>query len=123
MEFVSLIVVFLVCLLIVSIWFRGGLMFAGGEDVISFYNPDRVFDLFFYSWNPQDSGTPQIVLLSRIPYFYVIKLLYSFGISGIFLQALTFFLLMLSGTLAIYFLLKETLSKDLPENMKISVPQ
>lgn len=121
-ELLSLIVVFLVCLLIVSIWFKDGLMFAGGEDVISFYNPNRVFDLFFYTWNPQDSGTPQVQLLARIPYFYIIKLLYNWGIPGTFLQALTFFLLMLSGTLAIYFLLKETLSKDLPKNMKSFVP-
>lgn len=121
-ELLSLIVIFLVCFLIVSLWFKDGLMFAGGEDVISFYNPDRVFDLFFYTWNPQDSGTPQIQLLARIPYFYVMKLLYNWGIPGVLLQALTFFLLMLSGTLAIYFLLKETLSKDLPENMKRSVP-
>ena len=121
-ELLSLIVIFLVCFLIASIWFKDGLMFAGGEDVISFYNPGRVFDLFFYTWNPQDSGTPQIQLLARVPYFYVIKLLYNWGIPGVLLQALTFFLLMLSGTLAIYFLLKETLSKDLPEHMKRSVP-
>lgn len=121
-KLLSLIVVFLVCLLIVSIWFKDGLMFAGGEDVISFYNPNRVFDLFFYTWNPQDSGTPQLSLLARVPYFYLIKLLYNWGTPGMFLQALTFFLLMLSGTLAIYFLLKETLSKDLPQNMKSSVP-
>lgn len=121
-ELLSLIIVFLVCLIIVSIWFKNGLMFAGGEDVISFYNPNRVFDLFFYTWNLQDSGTPQIQLLARIPYFYIVKLAYNWGISGMFLQAFTFFLLMLSGTLAIYFLLKETLSKDLKEFMNISVP-
>lgn len=121
-EFLSLIVIFLVCLLVVSIWFKDGLLHAGGEDVISFYNPNRVFDLFFYTWNLQDSGTPQVQLLARIPYFYIIKLLYNWGIPGMFLQAFTFFLLMLSGALAIYFLLRETLSKDLPENMKSSVP-
>lgn len=121
-ELLSLIIVFLVCLLIVSIWFKDGLMFAGGEDVISFYNPNRVFDLFFYTWNLQDSGTPQVQLLARVPYFYIMKLLYNWGIPGVSLQALTFFLLMLSGTLAIYFLLKETLSKDLKEFMKSSVP-
>ncbi|MDO8639222.1 MAG: alpha-(1-_3)-arabinofuranosyltransferase family protein [Candidatus Daviesbacteria bacterium] len=117
-----LIVIFLVCLLIVSIWFKNGLMFAGGEDVISFYNPNSVFDLFLYSWNPQDTGTPQATLFARVPYFYLIKILYNWGISGLLLQAMTFFLLMSAGTLAIYFLLKETLSKDLPENMQITVP-
>lgn len=121
-ELFSLIAIFLVCLLIISIWFKDGLMLAGGDEVTSFYNPKIIFDLFFYTWNPQDSGTPQVSVLARAPYFYIIKLLYNLGISGVLLQAITFFLLMLSGMLAIYFLLKETLSKDLPENMKRSVP-
>lgn len=118
----SLLTVLLVCLLVVSIWFKDGLMFAGGEDVISFYNPNTTFDLFFYTWNSQDSGTPQVSLLARVPFFYLIKLLYNLGISGVLLQALAFLFLMVSGTFAVYFLLRETISKDLPQKLNKYVP-
>lgn len=114
--------IILFCVVIVTIWFRQGLLFAGAEEQLSFYNYTKSLDLFSYSWLAVGTGMPTLLSLPRIPYFSVFETLYRIGFSAVFLQALTFFIIILSGILSVYYLIKETLADVIKEQWKTLVP-
>ncbi len=103
----TLLLVF-ICLILVSLWFSKGLLFAGGEEGIPFYNLVRYYKMISSMWYGYETGGLVIGFLPQIPYFYIMKLLSEVGISGLLLQALTFFILMIVGVVSIYYLIRET---------------
>lgn len=100
--------------ILVVLWFRNGLMFAGGEEGIPFYNLEKSYQLFAFSWRDYSGGIAATTDLARIPFFWGLKMLSSISISGFALQAMTFLLLMIVGVTSIYWLLKITIVDELP---------
>ena len=107
-----LLLIFLSALLTV-IWFHKGLMFGGGEEGLPFYNLSNHLRSMSYVWNESQAGFDMVIFLPRIPYFWVLEKLFTLGISSVFLQALTFFTLISTGCLSVYFLIKETVTDGL----------
>lgn len=99
--------------LIVFFWFQKGLLLAGGEDGLPFYNISRSFNLFRHVWINTDTGLLNLTNLPLVPLFWVLEYFYKLGISGVILQAAVFFLLISTGVISVYFLLKETLADRL----------
>lgn len=93
---------------LVFIWFRGGLMFAGGEEGMPFYNLDKAYQLFSSPWRDFSGGIAATTDLARVPFFWILKNLSVFVPSHI-LQAMTFLLLMVVGVISVYWLLKITI--------------
>lgn len=109
-----------ICLVLTFLWFSKGLMFAGGEEGLSFFNPSRTFDLVSPTWVETGTGYSSIGNLTQIPYYLIFKILYSLGIPTILLQSFHFFLIMTVGVLSCYLLLKITVEKELKERSIIS---
>lgn len=99
-------------LFLISIWFGKGLMLAGGEEGIPFYDIEQTSNLYFYSWRDSQGGRLNLEHLTRIPFYTVLRTINGFGLSGVVLQAVTFFVLMTTGVISFYFLLKTTITND-----------
>ncbi len=109
----DLIILTSLCLILVFLWFSKGLIFAGGEEGIPFYDLNKTTEFVSYSWQDVSAGYPTQLLLNRIPYFNFLKLFYLMGFPGFLSQALHFFLIMSFGAISFYFLLRETIQKEL----------
>lgn len=114
--------IFLICLILISLWFREGLLFAGAEEQLSFYNYSKSLELFSQVWYAAGTGYSTITSLSRVPYFLLLEPLYSIGISSVLLEAVTFFILIMVGTVSVYYLVKVTIVLDLGEKWQRSIP-
>ena len=114
--------IILLSLIMVIVWFWKGILFAGAEEQLSFYNFTRSLNLFSYPWYGAGTGSPALPALPRIPYFLLFEPLYRLGIPSVFLQAVTFLCLILIGTLSVYYLVKETLGLELKQEWKKWVP-
>ncbi len=99
--------------LLTTIWFHKGLLFAGGEEGIPFYNLAKNNQLFAYTWRDYSTGYPVSTDLARIPFFGLIQILGRFPVSNVTLQALSFFMLMAIGTVSVYFLIQLTIGEEL----------
>lgn len=102
--------------LIVLSWFQKGLLLAGGEDGLPFYNISQSFNLFRHVWINSDTGFYNLTNLPLVPLFWVLKYFYKLGASGVILQAAVFFLLISTGVISLYFILKETLADRLSKS-------
>lgn len=91
------------------IWFHQGLLFAGAEESLTFYNFERTANLSSSLWYDVGIGQFATFGLSRYPYFFLFSIFQNYGIPNYILQAITFFAVMLIGMLSVYFLLKKTL--------------
>ncbi|MEK7616872.1 MAG: alpha-(1-_3)-arabinofuranosyltransferase family protein [Patescibacteria group bacterium] len=111
--FRDLLILIFIILTIVFLWFSKGLIFAGGEEGIPFYDLDKTMQFVSYAWQDISGGLPTQLNLNRIPYFSFLKIFYLIGLPGFLVQALHFFIIMSAGTIAIYFLLRETVGKEL----------
>lgn len=118
----SLLTIFFVCLISVSLWFKNGLLFAGAEEQLSFYNYSKSLDLFSKTWYGAGTGYPALTSLPRVPYFLLLEPLYKIGVSSVVLEAATFLILILIGTISVYFLIKVTIALDVGEKCQKAVP-
>ncbi len=112
-------ILIIVCLSLIFIWFHKGLIFGGGEEGIPFYNLDTTMTLYSSSWKDTGTGFPGGDEINRLPFFVVLKFFYDRGIPGYVDQAILFFVLMIVGVLSMYFLLSETVGKDLKNKYPI----
>lgn len=103
-------------------WFRQGLIFGGAEEQLPYYNFTKSLDFYSTTWNPASTGAPTIFNLSRVPYFFVTDYFFRLGISNVLLEALTFWILILTGTLAVYYLISETIASEVKEEWRKLVP-
>jgi len=97
---------------LILIWFWRGLLFATGEESLSFYNPTRSFKLFSYLWYEYGTGHESFLMIARSPYFAITSFFFKLGLSAVFLQALTFLIIILLGTLSVYFLMRALVAKN-----------
>lgn len=114
-------IVFLV-IIIIFLWFRRGLIFAGGEEGIFFYNLVKHQELISHTWYDVGTGAPVIAFLARVPYFSILSFLNKNGFQTVILQAATFFILMITGTVSVFYLVKEALVAKLKKEEKTLIP-
>lgn len=110
------------CLILVTVWFYKGLLFAGGEESLMFYDLHRTYALFNSIWYETDTGYPDLFNIQRIPLFLFLSIVSNLGFLNIQIQAFTFFILLSVGSLAIFFLIRETVTADLELKEKKWLP-
>lgn len=113
---------FLISASVAAIWFRKGLMFGGGEEGLPLYNPSKYLTLISHIWHDANGGYPALAYLPAIPYAWVLSVLSRVGINTVLLQAITFFAIILSGCLSVFYLTKETIGEKLEGRLKNLVP-
>jgi hypothetical protein len=109
----KVLVICVICLSLVIIWFRKGLIFAGGEGGIPFYNLELSTKLYPYAWRDVGTGYPGLGDLMSVPIFSFFALIAGLGVPGYLIQAGMFFLLLTTGTVSMYFLIKNTVGSEL----------
>lgn len=109
-----------ICFILVFSWFKRGLLFAGGEEGIPFYDIQRTTGLVSSIWRDASGGYFSQGDIVRIPFFTFLSFLQNFFKNGAFLEALTFFILMVTGVVSIYFLINSTVGRDL-KNTKVGL--
>lgn len=114
--------VILVGFVIVILWFRHGLMLAGAEEQLSFYNYSKSLELYSHTWYTAGTGFPALGVLPRISYFLIFEPLYKIGIPSVLLQAVTFFILIIIGMISIYYFIDVTLISELKDKGKRTIP-
>lgn len=114
--------IFLINSVLVFIWFKDGLLFAGGEEGIPFYNLRKSLLLSSYTWYEPNAGYPVIAFIPYIPSYWFLSVLSGYGIDETILQAFVFLCLLLVGSLSAFYLVSETVGKELKGEMKGSVP-
>lgn len=112
-KLIAPVIIVMLCLSLVIFWFHKGLLFAGGEESLMFYDVQKSYSLFNSVWYSTDAGYQSIVNLARIPFFRFLSFASDFGLSSVQLQAFTFFMLLSTGALSVYFLIRETVVEDL----------
>ncbi len=103
----------LIPLVLTLIWFRKGLLYAGGEEGIPFYNLSKTSELSSRVWLEGNGGLPTIWFLPRAPYFWFLSFLSQNNANTVLPQALTFLILMITATVSVYFLVRETVVSKL----------
>ncbi|OGM04065.1 hypothetical protein A2715_04995 [Candidatus Woesebacteria bacterium RIFCSPHIGHO2_01_FULL_39_32] len=121
-------ILFVICISLVLIWFSKGLIFAGGEEGMPFYNLELTYRNYSYVWKDAEGGISNYSDILRVPSFYILQKLSSIGLSSVLIQGTFFLALMLIGTFSVFFLLQETVvkgalkvTKDTPSYKDISL--
>lgn len=109
----DLLILISLCFLIIFLWFSKGLIFAGGEEGIPFYDLNKTAQFVSYSWQDISGGFSTQLNLNRIPYFNFLKFFYQLGLPGFLVQALHFFIIISTGLVSIYLLFRETMAAEL----------
>lgn len=95
----------LIPLLLVVIWFRNGLIVGGGDESFIFYNPQISLGVLNNTWQEYQTGFPFLAWISRANFVLLISILQNkFFIPNFFLQAASFYILMVVGVVSVYFL-------------------
>ena len=114
--YVSILIIFILALLI--IWFKDFKLIASGEDGLFLLNPKKALIIFDNLWIENGTGFSTTDWLPRIPFAYFISFLDLIGFSPFLSQSLIFFILMTTGTLSVFYLVRfiyheNTFSKEL----------
>lgn len=88
-------------------WYKPGFVVAGAEEGLTFYNPQRMQQLYKYTWEEVQSGGPQAAVMTRYPNFVLLAYLSGLGISSDLLQILSFLGLVIVSAIFVYLLAKE----------------
>lgn len=116
------IILTIIPLVLVIIWFHTGKVEGGGEEGLDFYNPALTLKLTRTMWWDYDGGFPTLAWLPRIPSVLPALLLYqSWHMPNFMYQAATYFILLLSGGLSVYFLSLNLLEKYSYKKMAASI--
>lgn len=113
----SPLIILIVCLILIFVWFNKGLLFAGGEGGIPFYNLSKTAERISYLWIDEEAGYPGVGNLTEVPYYALLKIPLQFGVPSNLVQAFHFFLVMFTGVVSVYFLIKITIEEELKKNL------
>lgn len=97
----------LLCILIISMWFRDGKLLATGEEGLFLSNPSLTYEMLKPSWISHGPGYTNPVLRPRLPFYYLAHLSYQRGIEPWIFQEVLFYMLILIGAISMYYLAKE----------------
>lgn len=96
----------IICFAVVSFWFSKGLLFAGGEESLFFFNLQKHQTVISSLWYPESTGSATIAFLARYPYFTFLGILSEY-LSPNILQFFTFALISIVGSISMYYLILE----------------
>lgn len=91
-------------LILVTIWFRNGLITGGGEEGILFYNSKKTLELSTSVWVEYGTGGSVVGWLSKAPVIYLSVIFEKFGIPLFIFQLMLFYALMVIGISSVYYL-------------------
>jgi len=117
-----IIVLSILPLILILIWFRKGLLFAGGEEGMAFYNLSKNLSLISSPWYDANAGYAISIFLPRVPFYSFLEFFFKLGLKGYILQSLVFYLLMVVGPLSVYYLIKEVVVIKLQKNAQKIIP-
>ncbi|OGM33515.1 hypothetical protein A3D00_00075 [Candidatus Woesebacteria bacterium RIFCSPHIGHO2_02_FULL_38_9] len=103
--FVFLLLLF--CFILIVIWFGDGKLLATGEEGLILANPQRTYELYKHSWIDVGTGMAEPAVRPELPFLYLASLSQKAGVPPWLFQANVFYLLMLTGVISIFFLVKE----------------
>lgn len=112
-KYSGILVILIICLTLIFIWFSKGLLFAGGEGGIPFYNLSKTTKTISYTWIDEEAGYPGVGGITEVPYYSLLKIPSALGVSPNLIQALHFFIVIFIGAISCYFLIKITLEDEL----------
>lgn len=91
--------------LLPSIWFKDGLMKAGGESGLPLYSPERTFRLFRFAWQEIGIGTNSPTSVPGALFYLTTSVLIDkLGVSPAFFQAALFAFLLFSSACSMFYL-------------------
>lgn len=100
-------------LILIFIWFNNGLIVDRGEEGLIFYNLSKNLELSKSTWVGIDTGMPNLYWLPRLPALYLASFLNDkLGLAQYLVQAGLFYLLMVTGTISMYYLILSFLESD-----------
>ena len=103
----------LIALVIVYSWFNTGQIISNtSEENLSILHAAHTAQYYSSFWYPIGGGVRMPYYLSRFPVFYALGLLDRSGTSPVVIQAIFLFLLMLTGMLSMYVLIRRGLNQN-----------
>lgn len=102
-------ILLIIPVILMIIWFRGGLITGGGEEGILFFNTNKTLQLSTSAWIDYMGGIANVNWLSRAPIIYLSTLFAKIGLPLFFFQISLFYLLMITAMLSVYFFAKDLL--------------
>ncbi|OGE33595.1 hypothetical protein A3D83_01330 [Candidatus Daviesbacteria bacterium RIFCSPHIGHO2_02_FULL_41_10] len=105
LRFKYLLLLIFLPLLLVFIWFNGGLIIGKGEEGLIFYNLSKNLELSQSAWVDVNTGMPNLYWLPRLPALYIASFLEAkLGFPQHIIQAGLFYLLIVTGIVSVYYL-------------------
>ena len=92
-------------LLLLIIWFKDFKLIASGEDGLFLLNPEKSLIIFDNLWVENGTGFSTSDFLPRLPFAYFFNFLNLISIPPFLIQAIVFFILMVTGTLSVFYLI------------------
>lgn len=99
--------------LIIFSWFKDGGIHGQGEESLPFYDVSLSSKLYSLVWRNVGAGFYNPIDISRAPLFDILKWFDYLNIPNFIIQAFLDYLLMATGTISVYFLVKKTVSDKL----------
>ena len=102
-------ILILVAAVLVTVWFRKGMMLATAEEGLPFYDPIRTFSLSFSTFYDTGLGLTSVFNIPRLPLHAFTVFLTFFGLVSWQIQSVIFFLIISTALLSFYTLLNDLL--------------
>lgn len=104
---------FVISVILISIWFRQGLVFGGGDVGLTTYNPSRIAEVISKVWWEDTApGYPRPQGLASLPMELTLSVLQNIGFPPFAIQATLFGIILFSMGIGMYFLTLEMIGKD-----------
>jgi hypothetical protein len=107
-KYIFIIILVIIPLILVAIWFRDGRILGGGDEELLFINTLRTLDISETTFVNYGTGYAVLFWLSRYTFLYAVNFIHIvLLVPVIFIQAGTFYFLMITGIISVYFLVKQ----------------
>lgn len=106
-DFLFVIFIFALSLLLILIWFKGGMIYGGGDVGLPTYNPSRISEVIkFVWWEVSAPGFSRPQGVSGIPFYTMLALIQKIVLSPVLLQAGLFAILIFLMGVGMYLVAK-----------------
>lgn len=106
-RFTAIFIIFIIPLLLVTIWFKDGNLLGSGESGLPFYQVQRQLNLLSWAWGEGGLGLNIGIVTAATPTYWVLSLIGGLGVPGFIIQAALFYILFVVAGLFTYLLTKE----------------
>lgn len=113
----AVVILLIVPFLIIFSWFKDGGILGQGEESLPFYDVSVSLKFYSSTWRNISTGYYNSVEISKAALFSILKWLSDLGIQNFLLQAFLDYVLMVTGTISVYFLVKKTIGVKLKDSL------